>query len=624
MTKNYSEKDIKLLSDRDHVRLRLPMYAGNITKTTYRVPIFIDNKIEIHELEFCPAALKCVNEVIDNSLDEYSQHLPKNPLLTINANPCLGSYQITDIGRGVPIGKHESGKFTPEVVFGSLRSGRNFTNDKSAGVIGLNGIGASMTNFCSVEFSVDIKRDGKRYRQTFSNGAENTSKPNIRRTKITDTGTSIEFQLDGEVFEDTSLPTELLENRAMELALTNPGLLVQYNDKKFKFKKGFEDIIKKNSSNYYKFSDKHMEYFVIFDLHEGNDEKIFTWVNSSLMFDGGISNNQFLNSLYDKVIDHLSTAAKKEKCEISKSDIRSNLFVIGNLQLSNPEFDSQSKTRLAGPNLRKEINALIDANWTSFTRKHKQWLDEVLGRAAKRYHAHKDKKAVKEHQKKLRKKVPGLVDASNKNRFETRIFITEGLSAAANIIQVRDPKIHASFPLSGKINNVYGTTVSQILTMGKITDLITAIGLIPGQRALRGQLNFGKIIISTDADVDGGAIFNLLINLFYQFWPELLDPNYEPIIFRLVTPNIIARKGKQKQYFATREEFEKVKSKYENWNLTYLKGLGSLSKEDYEQLINNDKYLLPIVDDGNIKDTLTLLFSNNADMRKNWLQGEEL
>jgi len=621
MAKNYTSEDIRVLTDKEHVRLRTQIYLGNTKMTSYPVPLFLNNKFAIKEIEFIPAVYKAVGEIIDNCIDEFEQSGIVNKQLKIDAHPILGTYTVSDNGRGVPIDKHEVGKYTPEVVFGQLRSGRNFEEEKEAGVIGQNGVGSACTNYCSTEFSIDIHRDGKRYRQKFSNGAEIVSKPTIRKSTSNKTGTSISFQLDSDVFDDVSLPDELMNNRAIEIALTNPGVTTEYNKKKYKYKKGFEEIIKKISKHYYKFTTNNMEFYVIFDVHEGIDERMFSWVNSSLLFDGGLCNTQFLNAFYDRVGTQLKSQAKKNKCEVTKNDIRQNLLVLGNLKISDPQYDSQSKTRLTGPNLRKEMGDFIDKNWASFARKNKQWLSDVLERAVDRHHTNANKKAIKEHQKTLRKKVPGLVDAASKFRDECQLLITEGESAKSMITEARDPNTTGAFPLTGKINNVYGTTPAQILGMGKLTNLLAAVGLVPGQKASRNDLRFGKIVIATDADVDGSDIFTLLVNLFFTFWPELFDPDYEPVVHRLVAPNICLVKGKKRIHFSTRDEYEKVKGRYKGYEVKYYKGLGSMNREDWEMILSGKTdTLIPITDDGNITDTLELLFGPSADKRKEWLQ----
>lgn len=618
--KEYTPEDIKVLSDREHVRLRTQVYLGNTKKTSYTVPLFLNDKFKTKEIEFIPAVYKAVGEIIDNCIDEFAQIDIPNKHLTIEAQPVLGIYTVTDNGRGVPIGMHSSGKPTPEVVFGSLRSGRNFSDDKEAGVIGQNGVGSACTNYCSTEFKVDITRDGKRYRQTFTDGAMEVSRPSIRAGGER-TGTSVSFQLDGTVFEDATLPDDLMHNRAIEIALTNPGVVCEYNGHKYKYKKGFEEIIKEISKDYFKFEKDGIEFYVIFDVLKSIDEQIYSWVNSSLLFDGGICNTQFLNAFNDRVITHLERDAKKAKCEVTKNDVRLNLLVLGNHKIKDPQYDAQSKTRLTGPNLRVEMAAMIDEQWSSFSRRNKDWLTTVFERAVLRHHQSENSKAIKEHTKNLRKKVAGLVDATSDMRFSTKLLITEGDSAASMITEARDPETIASLPLSGKVNNVYGTTPAQLLNMGKITDMLTAIGLVPGQKATRAGLRYGQVVIATDADFDGSDIFTLLINLFYSFWPELFDKDYEPFFYRMVAPNVVASKSSKRIHFTTRSDFEKVKDKYKGWTIEYMKGLGSMHKDDWNIVIAGlNQYSIPILDDGNIPNTLELLFGPNAEMRRQWLQ----
>jgi DNA gyrase/topoisomerase IV subunit B len=265
---------------------------------------------------------------------------------------------------------------------------------------------------------------------------------------------------------------------------------------------------------------------------------------------------------------------------------------------------------------------MVGDHWKSFARRNKQWLDDVLERAVDRVHAKANKKAIKEHQKQSKKKVPGLIDATGKDRSKCQILITEGLSAASMITEVREPRTTATFPLTGKINNVYGSTVAQVLQMGKVTNLLAAIGLTPGQKTHHSQLRYGKVIIATDSDYDGDDIFTLLVNLFFQFWPELLDPKH-PVIHRLVAPNVCLVKGNRRVHFSTRDAYEKQKNKYKGWEVQYYKGLGSMERQDWEMILDGSTdTLIPIIDDGKMADTLEILFGNNAEVRREWLRGE--
>ncbi len=623
---NYTSEDIKVLNDREHVRLRTQVYLGNMTPTSYPIPLFNGNDFSIKDIEFIPAVYKAVGEIIDNSIDEFAQIKIKNKVLKIEAEPFNGWYRIADNGRGIPIGKHSSGKYTPEVALGSLRAGRNFGDNKEAGVIGQNGVGSACTNYCSAEFNIVVNRDGKKYVQSFEDGAKIIRKPSIRKGPKTKTGTEISFTLDEDVFKNVSLDPRLMRNKAIEVALTNPGITVEYNNEKFKFNKGLEDLVRQMTKTYggtyFKFQaildHLEMEFYVIDGIYESLDEQIFTWVNSSLLFDGGLVNKQFVNALISSTIDSLSTVAKREKIDITKNDVRQNLLILANLKIADPEYDAQSKTRLTGPNLRKEMSDLITYSWPAFLRKNRSWLDKIVERAKVRHHVNANKKAVADH-KKFKGKIKGLVDATSRYRQDCSLLVTEGESAASMITEARDPRTVGSFPLKGKINNVYGKTVAQVLQMGKLTDLLLACGLVPGQKASIQDLRYGKIIIATDADFDGDDIFTLLTNLFYQFWPELFSG--KPIIHRLVAPNICLTKGNKRIHFTTLGLYEKQKRKYKGWEVHYYKGLGSMEREDWDIILSGKTdTLIPITNDNNMDETFELLFGDNTEARKDWLQ----
>jgi DNA gyrase/topoisomerase IV subunit B len=623
-TKSYTGKDVVVLTDREHVRLRTQVYLGNTHPAAYDVPILSETGLVMVNMEFIPAVLKAVGEIIDNTLDEFAHISTKNKTLKISAVPETGLYTVSDNGRGIPIDKHVTGKYTPEVALGSLKAGRNFTDDKEVGVIGQNGVGAACTNYCSSEFDVKIARDGKRYHQRFTDGADKVSRPSITSGSAAKTGTEISFQLDPAVFSNVALPGMLMRNRAMEIAMTNPDITVEYNGEKIKYKRGVIEYVTQaaNGKDFWVFTINEPtvqgEFYIIPEATEERDERMFTWVNSSLLYDGGKCNTQFFNAFFDKMVEHLAPIAKKNKCEIGRNDVRRGIAVIANIKIKNPEYDSQAKTRLTGPDLRKEIVSAIEADWKGFTKRCDAWISHIVERATLRYHTDENRKAIDQHQKK--KQISGLLDATGKVRSECKLLITEGESAKSQISEARDPKTTAAFALTGKINNVYGCTPAQVLKMGKLGDLLSAIGLTPGKRALRSELNYGKIIISTDADYDGDDIFTLLVNLFFQFWPELFDSNYPPIVHRLVAPNVCVIKGKTRTHFTRRADYEKVKDKYKGCEVRYYKGLGSMDKLDWDMILSGKTdTLIPVVNDSNIGDILTLLFSNDADARKEWL-----
>lgn len=640
MTKEYTSDDIKVLDDIQHVRLRTAVYLGNMNEVAMKVPSFVDDKFTVTEMTFVPAALRAVCEIIDNAVDEFTNAKTAKATLTVTFDPSTNKITVADNGRGVPIAKHETGPYTPEVVFGSLRSGRNFTTGKEAGVRGMNGVGSSVTNFTSTLFEIDVQRDGKKYHQEFRDGSNMRGEPIITATASKKSGTKIGFILDAAVYKNEKIPEELLLAVLQGVALCNPSVTVDYKNEvsaktyKFSYPKGFEDIVKKIApafvqekdkvTSYYKFEQANHEFFVIPDAHTDLDEQVFTWVNSGLLLDGGLCNTQFVNAFCDAAVEACAPLAKKQKCEVTKNDVRRGLLVIGNLKVSDPEFDSQAKTRLTGPNLRNELKQLVSDGWKGFERKNKAWIEAVVTRAAERHHGKGAKDAERELTKKANMKVPGLLDADNVRRSLCTLIVTEGLSAASSIENVRDPSTIATLPMTGKTNNVWGCKPGELLAMPKLINLLAAAKLIAGRKAIRQDLHFGKIVIASDADPDGDYIFTNHVNLYYQFWPELFDPNLPPFIHRLVAPNVCLVKGKERIHFTRRADYEKAKSKYKGYTVSYFKGLGSMEEEDWKMVLSNPECMVPVVDDGNMKATLELLFGPNTDNRKVWLQGENV
>jgi len=623
LSKNYSEDDIKVLSEIEHIHKRTSMYLGTTEETEYQVPL-LNNTFEIANISFIPAVMKLFSEIVDNANDELIQANVKSPTITITADYESQIFSVEDNGRGIPIGKHETGKYTPEVVFTSLRSGRNFSDNKQKGVIGLNGVGSSIVCMCSEWFEIEIYRDGKCYKQLFSDASRIIGDPIISKSKRI-SGTKVSFKLMDGIFKDKTLPESLIRNRAVELAATNPNTKIILNDEEFLYKRGFPELV----SNYFDesilFGNDEIEFHIIRDFHKGQNELIFSWVNSSFLYNGGICNTQFMNAFVDKTISHLATIAKKRKIKLTRGDVLTNLLFLGNLKVSDPQYDSQAKTKLTGPNLRKPMDDIIEAKWKLFVRNNKDWLEEIVERAVRRSNVAATKDILKDVGKSKKIKLEGFMDATSKQREECQLLITEGLSARANIVESRNPETMAALPLTGKINNVYGASVAELMKMGKVSDLINVIGLVPGKRAIRSELRYGKVHICSDADTDGDHICALLINLFYQFWPELFDPRYPPFFHRMVVPNIVAVKGKKRIHFPNRGSYEVVKNKYKSYEISYLKGLATMSRVDWAMILGGEfDSCDPIQDiDGTLADVMKLLFSPDVDARKEWLHADE-
>ena len=213
----------------------------------------------------------------------------------------------------------------------------------------------------------------------------------------------------------------LVRNRAIELAATNPGLTVYYNDEMFLYKKGMSGLIDEFFDKNFVFSNGELEFYIIPDHHNGPEERVFSWVNSSLLYDGGICNAQFINSFVDRVTKHLARETKKRKITLNKNDVLFGLLVLNSLKVTNPQYDSQAKTKLTGPNLRRDIDATIEAGWAKFARANKEWLAEVVERAVKRSNVAATKDVLKNQKGKL-PKPKGFMEATSRRREECQLL----------------------------------------------------------------------------------------------------------------------------------------------------------------------------------------------------------
>lgn len=634
---DYTSDDIDVLDNVEYVRLRTHNFFGNMSISEHEVPIFSDEGFHIEHLTFVPAAAKAFDEIVDNCIDEFHNMQKKvKPTIKIIADPQTGHYSIGDNGRGVPIDKHtKTGKPTPEVVFGMLQSGRNFKDGKEEGVRGQNGVGSACVNFCSTEFKIDIKRDKKHYKQTFSQGSKKVTKPSVRSIKSTQTGTTIEFKLDPKVFKSVSLPPQLIRSKCYEVALCNPGVTIVYeelgpNGTKFKVSyRDTEEGLKKQFPEHQPTVFKKDNTVVAFipDFHEDDREKIFGWVNSGPLIDGGLCNTQLSNTFFSYIEDKLASSKELEKVKkdmkIDKRIARAGTLLINIVNVSDPQYDAQHKSRFVGPCLREFYKDSLNENIKMLDRKLKDWTKSLEERVLESFTQKLTNSAKKKNKENSNRVIPGFLEANTKNREDAVILITEGTSASGEIKSVRDTSIHAVFEQRGKVNNVFGASVAKMRAMGKYTDMLSVLNLVPGAKTELSDVPYGKIIIATDADHDGDDIFTLDVNMFYTFWPELLQKG-QTKIYRLIAPNVVVIKGKKRIHFRSLADFEKVSSKYKGCKVEYMKGLGSMEIEDWKIIFEDlDSHLMPIEDDGKLGDTLDLLFNQKrSDDRKIWL-GED-
>jgi DNA gyrase/topoisomerase IV subunit B len=621
-----NDKIVKL-TEAGHVRVRPEMYLGSRDPHTQVVLKYENGQPYAEEQTWIPAVFTAFREILDNSLDEVAGH-GYGDRIDITYDPSTMVFSVADNGRGIPIDFNEEHQVhAATLALSHARAGRNF--GERGQLRGTNGIGASAVNFCSEWFHLDIERDNQSFHQEFSEGPSLDSDlvvkpPSIKRKNTAKaTGTRVTFKLSSQVFKYMTLPEEFLKARIYEVALCNPKIKIYYNGVKVTVKTGLEKNL----------------FPGIKPIHIGVQEGSFTsdfWlvpnffedgehqhslVNSIPAFDGGVHMDTFKRYFFSGLLTALERESKKRKLQPNRSDLADGLLLYNITTMDAPNFNSQAKTRLNNEETSHQVKKALDDPdfFKNIIKKYGDWIDAVYARCAERTMKKDAAEASKLAKKVLRSKVAGLMDASGNDRSKCILFLAEGLSAISGMASVRDPKIHGGLGLKGKVMNVHGAPIKEVLEDGALQDIMNAVGLVPGQKAKRENMRFGKIYIAHDMDPDGLNIGALLTNFFYTFWPELFDPKDEPVVHIFMTPFIIAEKGKQRKYWYSDNHQDFDPDQYKGWSITRAKGLGTLTEEDWAYSLAQPK-LFALTDDGQMEQSLDLIFNGKrADDRKSWI-----
>ena len=625
MTKAKTDEIVKL-TDTQHHRLRTEMYLGSRNLHTQVVINWSGEKLVAQEMSWTPAAYCAFREVFDNALDEVVGH-GFGSKIDITYDPATLSFSVADDGRGIPIDWDENERMhKATIALTQARAGRNFGERQE--VRGTNGIGASVVVSCSTEFSIDIRRDGKRFQQTFREGTELMPDLNISKPRITTsggkTGTEVSFRLSQTVFPKAQIPLEFIKARVFEVAANHPKVKFTFNGEKVAVGKSIEKTMFDNDDiviiriSEEKFNSTY--YLVPGFADEG--EYLHTTVNDIPAFNGGQHIDTFKRLFYGGLLKAMERESKRRGLTPNRSDIADGLLIYNTTIMHAPNFDSQSKTRLINDEVDRYLKTVLEdeATFKTIIRAKKEWIDSIYARCAKRTQKKDDAEIAKANRKLMRNKVPKLMDANGKDRTRCILLITEGDSARNMVSAVRDPEVHGALPLRGKILNVRGENPKVIIENQIIADLMTSIGVGIGQKAVRSELRYGKVYLAADQDPDGANITALLVNFFYLHWPELFDPKMPAFFYAMQTPFIIQEKGKKRFYWYA-DDYHTYNP--EDWKgapkPTRAKGLGSLEEADWVHSLANPR-LIPLVDDGKLAEALDLIFNGSrADDRKAWV-----
>lgn len=599
----YTEDSIKSLDWREHIRLRPGMYIGKLGDGSAQ-----DDGIYV-----------LVKEVVDNSIDEHMMGYGK----TIDIKISEHRVEVRDYGRGIPLGKVID-------CVSKINTGGKYDSGAFQKSVGLNGVGTKAVNALSDYFKVQSFRDGETKVAEFEKGILKEDKAVEKSSERN--GTKVIFTPDATIFKHYHFIPEYLENQIWNYAFLNAGLTINYNGKKFFSEKGLYDLLMR------KVDEESIRYPVI---HlKGNDieialthsnqygEEYYSFVNGQFTTQGGTHLAAFREAI-------VKTIREFYKKEFDASDIRQSIVAAIAVRVQEPVFESQTKTKLGsqnigpdGPTLRTFVNDFVKTELDNYLHKNPSVADALLKRILQSERERKEISGIKKlanerakkanlHNKKLRDCRVHYDDpkAEEESKNRSMLFITEGDSASGSITKSRDVQTQAVFSLRGKPLNCYGMTKKVVYENEEFNLLQHALNIEDGIEGLR----YRKIVIATDADVDGMHIRLLIMTYFLQFFPDLVRNGH---LFILDTPLFRVRNKKETIYCYTDEERQRAIHKLgKTAEITRFKGLGEISPDEFGKFIGDDIRLEPIIlnKETKISDLLNFYMGKNTPDRQNFI-----
>lgn len=589
---NYDESKIKTLSSLEHIRTRSGMYIGRLGDGS-------NPEDGIYIL---------LKEVIDNSIDEFIMGYGNKIAIECTNN----KLSIRDYGRGIPLGK------VIECV-SKINTGAKYNDDVFQFSVGLNGVGTKAVNALSEFFKIISFRDGKYQEASFKQGILQNEKSGITNEA---NGTYVEFIPDTEIFpKDYSFKDELIEKRLENYSFLNKGLELNFNGKQFLSKKGLLDLISKEiqEENIYDIIYISSQKIEIAFTHSTNyGETYFSFVNGQHTNNGGTH----LSAFKEGILKGINEYANKN---FNGNDVRDGIIGAISIKLQDPIFESQTKNKLGNADVKSWIIPHVKDTVCDYLHKNKETAKKLLEKISLNEKVREElqnvKKEARDKAKKIAIKIPNFRDCKNHydecNMLgeESTLFITEGQSAAGSMISSRNVNTQAIFTLRGKPLNCHGLKMDTIYKNDEFYNLMRALNIENGIEDLR----FNKVVLATDADVDGMHIRNLLLTFFIHFFEPLVMSGH---LFILETPLFRVRNLKETLYCYNELEKQKALQKLgEKAEITRFKGLGEISPKEFGQFIGKDIKLLPVVIETihNVKETLEFYMGKNTPQRKEFI-----
>lgn len=610
-----TKDDFKILSAREHVRTRPGMYVGSTA--CEKQSRFVLG--EWREVDFSPALLKMVDEILDNCIDEAIRTKFKHAT-EISVNVQRTNVTVTDNGRGIPhdeITDSETGEtmIRPVAAWTRVRAGTSFNDERVT--IGANGVGSACVNFMSKRFVGETWQAKRLVKVECRNGAETVDVENGKNAR-SGSGTSVQFYPDFSLFGVDNFEDgdhiELIHDRLNSLQIAFPEIKFKINGKLVRATniRQYAALFSGEGSSVTQQRDNVT--LIIAGSADGfRQNGYINGVNTRL---GGSYNDYVINGIADEM---QSMIKRKYKVEVNRSTIKGGLvFVLFARNFVNPQYDAQTKERLTSS--QSEVRQhWSDSGVLDFATIAKKVMscDDIIepiveAQVAKKAAA--EKRAATLAQKKLRRvKVQKHVAASGK---DATLFLCEGDSAMGFLLKVRDPKTVGGFPLRGVVMNTFDKKPAEVLKNKELSELIAVLGLDINDPDSVDNIEYKTIATLADADHDGNHISGLLLAFFYKYWPRLFN---EGRIVITRTPIMISTKGNKTEWFYSYDEARKFKNDTAGWHHRYIKGLASLTEAEYDVIINQPRFDKIEIDN---EKWFTVMFGKDSEPRKQWLKAQ--